>query len=136
MGICLVVLERKEPQASHFWVQSKLKCFLVLPAEVLRKHNHCQSPLQRQSSPLCKVQACCFTRLPVCLVTVRLHRQPSSPKSIAEVLFAFLVTLLQRPPALQRGQSDEGSHTVRWDGSALQYGCYHRTPCQCIRAPR
>lgn len=29
----------------------------------------------------------------------------------------------------------EGSHTARWDGSALQCGCDRRTPCWCIRAP-
>lgn len=70
MGVCLVVLEGKYTQVSYFLVQSKQKCFLVLPIEVLRKHNHCQSLLQWQSSPSCQAQACSFTGLPICLVVV------------------------------------------------------------------
>lgn len=101
-----------------FWKGNKPKClifgsektemFSCSSTEDLKKHNHCQSPLQWQSSVLCQVQACCFTCLPVCLVMVRPCRGLSSPKSVT-VLVTFLVMLFQL--------SREGLLTVR--GAAL-----------------
>lgn len=94
---------REKHPSIHFPLQSKLKCFLVPPIGVMRKHSHCQSPLQWQSSPSWQAQACCFTNLPGCPVMVVSYGRLSSCKGIAAVLIMFLVALFQRPPALQIG---------------------------------
>lgn len=101
-----------------FWKENKPKClifrsektemFSCSSTEGLKKHNHCQSPLQWQSSLLCQVQACCFTCLPVCLVMVRPCRRLSSAESMT-VLVTFLVVHFQL--------SREGLLTTR--GAAL-----------------
>lgn len=113
-----------------FLVQRKLKCFLVLPTEGLKKHNHCQSPLWWQSSPLCQVQTYCFTCLPLCLVMVRPCRRLSSPKGTAEVRITFLVMHFQRAPALQRGAAHN-----EWGSSALPCVGDHCTPADVQGLP-
>lgn len=97
---------REKHPSIHFPLQSKLKCFLVPPIGVMRKHSHCQSPLQWQSSPSWQGQACCFANLPACPVMVVSYGRLSSYKGIAAVLIMFLVALFQRPPALQIGLED------------------------------
>lgn len=122
-----------------FWKGNKPKClifgsektemFSCSSTEGLKKHNHCQSPLQWQSSPLCQVQACCFTRLPVSLVMVRPCRRLSSSRSVT-VLVTFLVMHFQRAPALQRGvaHSERGSSVLPCVGD-------HHTPADVQGLP-
>lgn len=123
-----------------FWKANKPNClifgsektemFSCSSTEGLKKHDHCQSPLQWPSSPLCRVQACCFTCLPVCLVMVRPCRRLSSPKSMTEVLVTFLVMHFQRSPAVQW----EDAHNER-SSSVLPCVCDQQTPADVQGIP-
>lgn len=105
--------KRKKPKCLTFGSE-KTEMFSCSSTEGLKKHNCCQSPLQWQSSPLCQVQACCFTCLSVCLVMVRPRRRLPSPKSVTEMLVTFLVMHFQRALDLQRGvaHNDRGSSAL------------------------
>lgn len=108
LGVLFDYFGMEKLASIHFLVLTELKCFLVPPVGVLRKHNLCQSPLQRQSSPSCQGQHNSFTSLPVCSVVVCPHRRPSSSKNIELLHIMFYVALRQRLLALLASPNGAG----------------------------
>lgn len=124
LGVLFDYFGMEKLASIHFLVLTELKCFLVPPVGVLRKHNLCQSPLQRQSSPSCQGQHNSFTSLPVCSVVVCPHRRPSSSKNIELLHIMFYVAIRQRLLALLASPNGAGGlhRGFTWVGMALPCG--------------